>query len=189
MADIGGILIVSSFLLLGILKVLRIPRINSLYGFCLTVAGIIIVFIGRRMAKGNMFTVGLSDTGLMVGEEGIRVGEDYYPLDQITDLGFWIEGYDGMMGPQFKGYRSFRSSGRLSGADNKIHFRVGGKRHLYQFYLQNDVDMRQLGSMFRIYYSRGVPFRECNRGGTTFLFQQVRSKKEFEEMKRREGYA
>lgn len=76
----------------------------------------------------------------------------------------------------------------MSGADNKIHFRAGGKRHIYQFYLRTDVDMQQLGRIFRVYYALGVRFREGNRGGPTFLFQQVRSKKEFDEMKRREGY-
>ena len=188
-ADLSGMLVYGFFVLIAILKVLKAPPGFMLGGFCLTVAAIIMVFIGRKIAKGNMFEIGLADTVLVVAEDGVRIGEEFYPLDQITDLDFWIEGYDGMTGPQFKGNRSFRNQGRLSGSDNKIHFRVFGKKYLYQFYLPDEGSMQQLGQLFRRFYACGIAFRECNRGGPTFLFRQVRSKKELEEMKRSEGYA
>jgi hypothetical protein len=189
-ADSGGVLFFATLLLVAVfggLKYRITPQVGIVLVF-LWIGSIVLVFVGRRMAKGNLFEIGLSDTVLVLLDDSIHVGNEVYSFDQVTDLDFWIEGYDGMIGPQFKGYRSFRNQGRLSGADNKIHFRADGRRHLYQFYLRNDVDMQQLGRIFRSYYSKGVPFRECNRGGPTFLFQQVRSKKEFEEMKRREGY-
>ncbi len=49
--------------------------------------------------------------------------------------------------------------------------------------------MNELGQVFRLFYEHRVPFGECNQGGPTFLFRQVRSKNELEEMKRREGFA
>jgi hypothetical protein len=49
--------------------------------------------------------------------------------------------------------------------------------------------MQQLGQVFRQMYANRTIFAERNRGGQTFLFQQARSKKELETMKREEGYA
>jgi hypothetical protein len=149
---------------------------------------IILILIGRRMARGNLFTIGLSDTDLIVTEEGIQVGDDFYSVGQMDKLDFWVEGYDGMIGPQFKGYSNFRNQGRMSGADNKIHFRVDGKKHLYQFYLPDQSSMDQLGQVFRIFYEQGVSFGEGNRGGPTFLFHQVRSKEELKQLKSRYGH-
>ena len=59
-------LVYGSFVLIAILKVLKAPPGYMLGGFCLTVAAIIMVFIGRRIAKGNMFEIGLADTVLVV---------------------------------------------------------------------------------------------------------------------------
>jgi hypothetical protein len=187
-SDMGGVLFYGSFLLIAIMKILKMPNEYMLYCLGLTVLAGIMIFVGRKIAKGNMFSIGLSDTELVVSEDGVRVGDTFYTHDQLTDLDFWIEGYDGMVGPQFKGYRSFRNLGKLSGTDNKIHFRIDGKKHLYQYYLQDENSMNNLSQVFRKYYERGIPFRECNRGGPTFLFHQVRSKNELENMKRREGY-
>jgi hypothetical protein len=121
-----------------------------------------------------------------VAENGIRVGEEFYPHDQLSDLDFWVEGYDGM-GLIVRG-RGYLRRSKYHGTGNKIHFRVGGKKHLYQFYLPDLNSMNNLGQVFRKYYEHRIPFRECNRGGPTFLFQQVRSKNELENLKRKEGY-
>ncbi|HUB62031.1 MAG TPA: hypothetical protein VL978_15055, partial [Puia sp.] len=154
----------------------------------LMVLSVLIMIAGRIIAKGNMFRIGLSDTDLVVAEDGVRIGNEFYPLDQITSLDFMIEGYDGAptlrMG---RGLFLLRKPRRLSGANNKIHFRSGGKRYLYQFYLPDRIAMQQLGQVFLIFYERRVSFGECNRGGPTFLFQQVRSKGELEKLKSRYG--
>jgi hypothetical protein len=189
LSDLGGILLMSSIVLIAVLKLLKASEMYSLFDIGLAVIGIALVLVGRSQANGNMFNIGLSDTNLVVTSKGIRLGEEFYPLDQVSDLDFWINGYDGMKGPQFKGYRNFRNQGRMSGADNKIHFRANGKKHLYQFYLPDQDSMNELGQVFRLFYEHRVPFGECNRGGPTFLFRQVRSKNELEEMKRREGFA
>lgn len=189
MADLGGIVFIGSILLLAGLALFKVSDRYENYCYGLIGFGILCAIAGRIIAKGNMFKIGLSDTELVVGENGLRVGEEYYLHDQLTDLDFWIEGYDGM--PIVTYGRFFtvsRGRRKLSGADNKVHFRVEGKKHLYQFYLPDRGSWSQLGQVFRTYYERRIPFRECNRGGPTFLYQQVRSDRELEEMKRREGY-
>ena len=189
-ADLGGPLIIGSMLLVGVVEKLKLPAPFEYYCIGLLVLGILCAIGGRIIAKGNMFTIGLSDTDLVVAEDGVRVGNELFLLDQLTDLDFMIEGYDGA--PTIIRGRAFllgRRRGRLTGANNKIHFRADGKKHLYQFYLRDQGSMSQLGQVFRTFYQRCVPFRECNRGGPTFLFRQVRSKNELEEMKRKEGFA
>jgi hypothetical protein len=185
-ADVGGVLIIVAMLLGVVLKLLKVP--DSYEYYCLYVLGfgILCMIAGRIIAKGNMFTIGLSDTELVVAENGIRVGEEFYPHDQLSDLDFWVEGYDGM-GLIVRG-RGYLRRSKYHGTGNKIHFRVGGKKHLYQFYLPDLNSMNNLGQVFRKYYEHRIPFRECNRGGPTFLFQQVRSKNELENLKRKEGY-
>jgi hypothetical protein len=185
-SELGNILIMGSAVLFGALKLLKVPAPYEYYCFIVLGLGILCMIVGRIMAKGNMFTIGLSDTELVVAESGVRVGEVYYSHDQLTDLDFWVEGYDGM--PMIARGRGYMRRSQYSGAGNKIHFRIDGKKHLYQFYLPDLNSLNNLGQVFRKYYERGTPFHECNRGGPTFLFHQVRSKNELDNMKRREGY-
>jgi hypothetical protein len=188
-AELGGPFIMGSIVLLAVLKVVKVPDFYGFYCIGLLVLGLLCMIVGRMIAKGNMFRIGLSDTELVAAENGVRVGEEFYSHDQLTDLAFWVEGYDGLPTLKFGRFGVTRSGRKVSGAENKIHFRANGKKHLYQFYLPDQSSMSQLGQVFRIYYERRIPFRECNRGGPTFLFRQVRSKNELEEMKRREGFA
>jgi|SRR5580658_162805 len=185
--NFAGPLMVGGIFLTGILRALKVPESYKDYSLGLIGIGILCWIVGRIVAKGNLFTIGLSDTDLVVAEDGVRVGNEFYPLEQITDLDFMIEGYDGAPSIR-RGIVIFRRPAGLSGANNKIHFRAGGKRYLYQFYLPDQLFMSQLGQVFRIFYERGVSFGECNRGGPTFLFNQVRSKKELEELKSRYGF-
>jgi hypothetical protein len=185
--NLAGPLIVGGILLAGVLRALKEPGSYLNYSVGLLGLGILCMIVGRIIAKGNLFTIGLSDTDLVVAEDGVRVGNESYPLEQITELDFMIEGYDGAPSMR-RGIVLFRKQVRLSGANNKIHFRAGGKRYLYQFYLPDQLSMQQLGLVFRIFYERGVSFGECNRGGPTFLFHQVRSKRELEELKARYGF-
>ncbi len=67
----------------------------SIMVYGLLVLGILCMIGGRIIAKGNLFRIGLSDTELMVAENGVRVGEEFYSHDRLTDLAFWVEGYDG----------------------------------------------------------------------------------------------
>jgi len=148
---------------------------------------IVLLIVGRRMTRGNLSHTEISDTDLVVSSERIIVGDQSYLVSGMEDLDFWVEGYYGMSGPTFR-TRSVRRN-RLDGMENKLHFKVNGERHLYQFFLEDLISMQQLGQVFRQLYENQTPFAERNRGGQTFLFQQIRSKRELEEMKRREGYA
>jgi hypothetical protein len=187
-AGIGAWMFFGSLVLFAALEAFKVLDTYAKYWLWLFGLAILCMIVGRIVAKGNMFTIGLSDTDLVVGEDGVQVGNELYPLDQLTDLDFMIEGYDGAQTIR-RGIIPliYRRAGRLTGANNKIHFRAGGKRHLYQFYLPDRLSMQQLGLVFRIFYERSVPFGECNRGGRTFLFNQVRSKKELEELRSRSG--
>jgi hypothetical protein len=147
--------------------------------------GIALLLIGRRMTRGDMLHHDVSDTDLVVSSEKIVVGDQVYPISEMQNLDFWVEGYYGMTGPSFRPTRR----NRLDGMENKLHFKVNGERHLYQFLLEDLLSMQQLGQVFRQLYANQTAFAERNRGGQTFLFHQVRSKKELEAMKREEGYA
>jgi hypothetical protein len=147
--------------------------------------GLALLHIGRRMTRGDMLHHDVSDTDLVVSSERIVVGDQVYPISEMQNLDFWVEGYYGMTGPSFRPTRR----NRLDGMENKLHFKVNGERHLYQFLLEDLLSMQQLGQVFRQLYANQTAFAERNRGGQTFLFQQIRSKRELEEMKRKEGYA
>jgi len=147
--------------------------------------GIALLLIGRRSTRGDMLHHDVSDTDMVMSSERIVVGDQVYPISEMQNLDFWVEGYYGMTGPSFRPTRR----NKLDGMENKLHFKVNGERHLYQFLLEDLLSMQQLGQVFRQLYANQTAFAERNRGGQTFLFHQVRSKKELEKMKREEGYA
>jgi hypothetical protein len=183
-SDAGGIVFFTSILSGAVLEKLDVSKYGfyALLGFGLS---IVLLIVGRRMARGNLSHTEISDTDLMVSNERIMVGDQSYMVGEMQDLDFWIEGYYGMATFRTRSYRR----NRLNGMGNKLHFKVNGERHLYQFFLEDLLSMQQLGQVFRQFYENQTPFAERNRGGQTFLFQQIRSKRELEEMKRREGYA
>jgi len=88
-----------------------------------------------------------------------------------------------MPGPRFR-----RRPIILDGTDNKTYFTADGKQHSYMFYLEDRMAMQRLGLLFRDFYKERVRFRERNRGGRTFLFEQVVNKQAFERSKRNAGY-
>lgn len=92
-ADFGGVLFFSSFLVPAALRAMkyRIPPQVVILFFFLWIGSIILVFVGRRVAKGNLFEVGLSDTILVLLDDGIHVGEEVFTLDQVTDLEGQVE--------------------------------------------------------------------------------------------------
>ncbi len=76
----------------------------------------------------------------------------------------------------------------LHGIDNKLYFTVDGKQHCYPFFLEDEMAMRRLGMLFQEFYGQRLRFRERNRGGRTFMFEQVVDRKAFERAKREAGY-
>jgi hypothetical protein len=77
---------------------------------------------------------------------------------------------------------------RINGTENQLFFTYNGKQKSCRFFLEDAYSMRRLEMLFREFYAKQVFFRERNRGGRTFLFQQVISKQDLERAKRGEGY-
>jgi hypothetical protein len=184
LSEAGGALMFSTLIAMRMLH-----RISTYSFLAIAVlglgGGLTLLSIGRRKTRGGMLHHEVTDTDLVVSSEKIVVGDEVYPISEMEDLDFWVEGYYGMTGPSFRPTRRHR----LDGMENKLHFKINGQRHLYQFLLEDLLSMQQLGQVFRQMYANQITFAERNRGGETFLFQQARSKKELESMKRREGYA
>jgi hypothetical protein len=182
--EAGGVLIFCTIISLRMLNRLNANAhvILALLGLG---GGVALLLIGRRMTRGDTLHHDVTDTDLIVSSERIVVGDQVYPISEMENLDFWVEGYYGMTGPSFRPTRR----NILDGMENKLHFKVNGQRHLYQFLLEDLLSMQQLGQVFRQMYANQTAFAERNRGGQTFLFQQIRSKRELEAMKRKEGYA
>ena len=182
--EAGGVLIFCTIISLRMLHRLN-PGVYLMFALLGLGGGIALLLIGRRRTNGDMLHHEVTDTDLVVSSEKIVVGDQVYPISEMENLDFWVEGYYGMTGPSFRPTRRHR----LDGMENKLHFKVNGQRHLYQFLLEDLLSMQQLGQVFRQLYANQTAFAERNRGGQTFLFQQIRSKRELEEWKRKEGYA
>lgn len=74
MVEIGSVLFFGSLILAGVLSALKISDSYQIWSLCLFILGILSMIVGRIIAKGNMFTIGLSDTDLVVAEDGVQVG-------------------------------------------------------------------------------------------------------------------
>ena len=182
--EAGGVLMFCTIIAMRMLHKMSVSGFLALAVLGLG-GGLTLLSIGRRKTRGDMLHHEVTDTDLVVSSERVVVGDQVYPISEMQDLDFWVEGYYGMTGPSFRPTRRHR----LDGMENKVHFKVNGERHVYQFLLEDLLSMQQLGQVFRQMYSNQTAFAERNRGGQTFLFQQARSKKELETMKREEGYA
>src|SRR5580693_2032039 len=81
-AELGGPFVMGSVVLLAVLNLLKVPGFYEFYCIGLLVAGLLCMIVGRIIAKGNMFRIGLSDTEFVAVEDGVRVGEEFYSHDQ-----------------------------------------------------------------------------------------------------------
>jgi hypothetical protein len=159
------------------------------YGFWLFGVGVAVLILGLLGAKGDVDFERLSETTLVMDCEQIRVGETVYPLSQVTEIEFQVEGYDGMVDEQ--GYAPSRGRGRagfLNGMNNYLDFKFGGEKIEWQFYLSDPASVQQLGELFKELYSKGVPFRECSQvSKRTFLFAPV-TERQWEDLMIQNGY-
>ncbi len=162
------------------------------YGFWLFGAGVVVLIVGLMGAKRDVGVMRVSETNLIMGCEQIRVGEMVYPLPQVTEIVFQIEGYDGMVDEQ--GYASSDVPGNwnwgiLNGMNNYLDFKFGDEKVEWQFYLSDPVSVQQLGELFKELYSKGIPFRECSQvSKRTFLFAPV-SERQWEDLMTQNGYS
>jgi len=180
LSESGGILILVSLGLMVVLEKLgRSPEI-ALIGM---VAGLCLAIVGWILRGYKVVRPLVTETDIIISVKEIRIGDQTFATEKVEYLDFLVNSYRGMPGPRLRWRRII-----LHGTDNKLYFNADGKKHSYPFYLEDQMEMRRLELLFREFYRSGVRFRERNRGGRTFLFQQVMNREAFEEAKRREGY-
>jgi hypothetical protein len=180
LSRVGGILLMVSF---GVWAALEkrgnsteLADVGMLAGFC-------ILIVGWILRNGKRVQPSITDIEIMVSSAGVKIGDDRFPMDKIEDLDFLVNSYDGMRGPLVRWRRMV-----YNGCDNKLMFTLDGKKHSYTFFLEDEMAMRRLGMLFREFYNERVRFRERNRGGRTFLFEQMADRRAFERAKAREGF-
>jgi len=176
----GGILFLVSFFLISVLEKMGKSENWAVAGVIL---GVALAFIGWMLRGFKTPRPLITETEIVINSDEIRIGNKCFRVAKIEYLDFLVNGYQGMRGPKLRWQRMV-----LRGTDNKLMFSADGIRHSFRFYLEDEMAMRRLGGLFREFYSRGLPFRERNRGGRTFLFEQVGGRQAFERAKQREGY-
>ena len=119
----------------------------------------------------------------MVGSAGIRVGERYYPLNEVGQIDFDVQAYEGL----YVNDGAMVSGSKSDGMTNSLSFEAGGKKVACGFFLQNKLHVQQLAIVFNEYYERHIPFIERNRSTRTYMFQ-VLTERELVEFKKRYGY-
>jgi hypothetical protein len=154
--------------------------------------GLVVALVGGILTRRKMATAQVTDTDIIVTTEEIRIGGQCFRVSEVEYLDFLVNSYDGMPGPRARHWGTFLAlTGRrisLTGCDNKLMFTVDGKQHSYSFFLEDKMAMRRLGMLFQEFYGQRLRFRERNRGGRTFMFEQVIDRKAFERAKREAGY-
>ena len=158
------------------------------YGFWLFGAGVVVLIVGLMGAKGDVDLMELSETNLVMDCEQIRVGETVYPLSQVTEIEFQVEGYDGMVDEQGYASTRYRGQGILNGMNNYLDFKFEDEKVEWQFYLPDPASVQQLGELFKELYSKGILFRECSQvSKRTFLFAPV-TEGQWEDLMIQNGY-
>ena len=160
------------------------------YGFWLFGLAVVVLIIGALFAKGDVDVIELSVADIVVNTEEIRVGDQVFPLAQVEDIVFQVEGYDGMVDPE--GYalksRYSRTSGLLNGMNNYLNFTFEGQKQEWQFYLPDPEHVQQLGALFKDFYAKRIPFVERSATSSrTYLFAPV-SKEKWEDLMIENGY-
>lgn len=178
----------------GIAKVLDRIDLSSVLAYVGVWVGLSLALVGWILRRGRMVPPLVTDTDIIVSIEEIRIGEQRFRVNEIEYLDFLVNSYQGMPGPRVSprgGIFGLLTGGRivLNGCDNKLMFTADGKKHSFSFYLEDETAMRRLGMLFREFYTQRLRFRERNRVGRTFMFEQVMDRQAFEQAKQREGYS
>jgi len=163
------------------------------YGFWLFGLAVVVLIIGALFAKGDLDVIEISATDISINTEEIRVGDTVFPLAQVEDIVFQVEGYDGMIDAE--GYArgslpgsSARLVGLLNGMNNYLDFTLGSEKQEWQFYLPDPQHVQQLGALFKEFYAKRIPFVERNvTSNRTFLFEPV-TEKQWEDLMIEHGY-
>lgn len=146
------------------------------YGLWLFGVAVVVLLVGAFLAKGDVDLIDVSATDIVVNAAEVRVGEAVYPLAQMTDIVFQIEGYAGMLDPEGYVSRSqySRYNGLLNGMNNYLNFTFEGEKQEWQFYLPDPEHVQQLGALFKEFYGKHIEFVERSAtSNRTFLFAPV----------------
>ena len=138
----------------------------ALWGFGVSA---ILLVAGAVWAKGDLSSIKVSPLDVVVTVSEIRIGPEVYPMGQVSEMDFLVEGYDGMQGPDWRS----PTEGILNGTMNYLYFTFSGEKISCRFYLPDAVSVQQLGGLFREFYDKGIEFTERNWYGRTLLFQQA----------------
>jgi hypothetical protein len=160
-------------------------------GFWMFGLGVVVLLVGAILARGDVSAMNVSDTDLVINLVDIRAGETVYPVSQVTELVFQVEGYDGMVDTD--GYAPRRARPRtrslLNGMNNYLNFKIGDEKVEWQFYLPDPQRVQQLGFLFKEFYSKRIPFLERSvSSDQTFFFEPV-SRQQWEDRMIENGYA
>ena len=134
-----------------------------------------VVLVGGAIyAKGDLTHIAVSPIDLVVNVSEMRIGEAAYPMGQIEELEFSVEGYDGMWIPG-TGNNSYSNRGSsYNGMDNYISFGYAGEKVECRFYLPDAHHVQLLGGVFKEFYAKRIVFTERDVDGwRTFLFAPV----------------
>ncbi len=181
LSEAGGILMLVCGVLVSVAEKMRYSEEPAAIG---ALAGLCLLLVGWILRGFKVVRPLVTGTDIMISVNEIRIGDQTFLVDELEYLDFLVNSYEGMAGPRIRWRRI-----TLRGTDNNLYFTAKGKRYSFGFFLEDPIAMRRLEMLFREYYQKGIRFRERNRGGRTFLFEQVRNKEQFERAKREEGYS
>jgi hypothetical protein len=146
--------------------------------------GLAVVVIGAVIARGDLTNYGLSEEELVVSLDGIVIGGQPYPMNQISKLDFDVQAYAG----RYMNDGAMISGTSSDGMTNSLEFEFNRKTVQCGFFLRDKGHVLQLGSIFDGFYQRRIPFIEHNKSTRTYLFQ-ILTDPQVVEFKRRYGYA
>ncbi|MHA4809590.1 hypothetical protein ACX0G9_15865 [Flavitalea flava] len=145
--------------------------------------GVIVIVIGAILAKGDVTNYALSEEELQITATGITIASQYYPLNQVTNMDFDVQAYDG----RYMNDGAMISGTSSDGMTNQLRFDANGKTIKCGFYLTSKMHVIELGQIFDQFYQNHIPFVEHNKSTRTYLFQ-ILNDKQLVEFKSRYGY-
>jgi hypothetical protein len=117
-------------------------------------AAILIFLLGVALAKADLTDIEVSNTiVLVVNDQGIGIGSDFFPLVKVQHISFFVKGYAGMYVPDIA-----IVSTESDGTDNMLHFEFEGREEKCRFYLHNAQHVQQLGMLFQSFQQQLIPF-------------------------------
>lgn len=127
------------------------------------------LIVGAMMARGDVNERKVTTDDLVINLSEIRIGKLEYPMADIQEIDFSMDGYEGMT--SFHYYAG--DAGVVDGMGNALRFRTGDAHAKCLFFLAGQEDVGKLADLFREFYERRIAFREEFRGQRTFLFEPV----------------